>query len=126
MKLLSKIAEELRARHEESEIVAMIKDRQVIDIEECGYTTQQNYPHGVFVCASGEDLDGVMFGHKGRGGKREGAGAPIKPANLKKNMISVKLPQWLVDWTKEQPESRAVLIEDALKKVHNLKTPPAG
>lgn len=61
----------------------------------------------------------------GRGGKREGAGAPIKPANLKKEMVSVKLPKWLIDWTAEQEESRAVLIEDALKKVHKLKTPPA-
>jgi hypothetical protein len=61
----------------------------------------------------------------GRGGKREGAGAPTKPANLKKKMVSVKLPKWLVEWTAEQPESRAVLIEDALKKVHKLKIPPA-
>lgn len=55
----------------------------------------------------------------------KGAGRKPAPPNLKKNMVSVKLPQWLIDWTKEQPESRAVLIEDALKKVHNLETPAA-
>jgi len=60
-----------------------------------------------------------------RGGKRKGAGRHITPPNLKKNMVSVKLPQWLIVWTKDQPESRAVLIENALKEVHNLKTPPA-
>jgi len=56
----------------------------------------------------------------------KGAGRKPAPANLKKNMISVKLPQWLIEWTAEQPESRAVLIEDALKKVHKLKSPPAN
>ena len=59
-----------------------------------------------------------------RGGKRKWAGRKCSPANLKKNMISVKLPQWLIDWTAEQEESRAVLIEEALKKVHKLKEPP--
>ena len=59
------------------------------------------------------------------GGKRKGAGAPTKPANLKKNQINVKLPQWLLDWMAEREESRAVLIEEALKKVHKLKTPLA-
>ena len=56
-------------------------------------------------------------------GKREGAGRKPSPPNLKKNMVSVKLPQWLIDWTAEQEESRAVLIEDALKNVHKLKEP---
>jgi len=62
MKLLSEIARELRAKHGEKEIVQMIKNREVIDIEKNGYTTQQNYPNGVYVWASGEDLDGIMFG----------------------------------------------------------------
>ncbi|MCK5616652.1 hypothetical protein KAR91_83095 [Candidatus Pacearchaeota archaeon] len=43
--------------------------------------------------------------------------------NLKKNQISLKLPQWLIEWLDEQPQSRAILIEDALKKKHKLKTP---
>ena len=56
----------------------------------------------------------------------KGAGRKPAPPNLKKNMVSMKLPQWLIEWTAAQPESRAVLVEDALKKVHNLETPPAG
>jgi len=60
-----------------------------------------------------------------KGGARKGAGRKPSPANLKKNRVSVKLPQWLIDWTAAQAESRAVLIEEALKKVHKLKTPPA-
>ena len=125
MKLLSEIAKELREKLDEQEIVAAIKNREISDVEENGYTTQQNYPNGVYVFAIGEDLDGVLFGTKGSGGKRTGAGRKPSPANLKKNMVSVKLPQWLIDWTSGQDASRAVLIEEALKKAHNLKTPPA-
>lgn len=50
-------------------------------------------------------------------------GQPPKPPMLKKMPISIKLPQWLLDWLAEQPESRAKLIEDALSKVHKLKAP---
>lgn len=59
------------------------------------------------------------------GGKREGAGRKPSPPLLKKEPISVKLPKWLIDWMREQPESRAVLIEEALKRRHKLK-PPEG
>jgi len=41
-------------------------------------------------------------------------------------MLSIKLPQWLIDWTAAQPESRVVLIEDALKKVYGIKPPDIG
>ena len=57
------------------------------------------------------------------GGKREGAGRKPSPPELKKEPISVKLPKWLLDWMREQPESRAVLIEEALKRRHKLKAP---
>ena len=60
-----------------------------------------------------------------RGGSREGAGAPKKPPALKKESINVKLPKWLIGWMDNQPESRAVLIEEALKRRHKLK-PPEG
>ena len=55
------------------------------------------------------------------GGKREGAGRKPTPPHLKKMPISVKLPQWLLDWLDTQEASRAVVIEDALKKQHKLK-----
>lgn len=58
------------------------------------------------------------------GGKREGAGRKPAALNLKKMPIAVKLPQWLLDWMDTRPESRAVLIEDALRKRHKIKPPP--
>lgn len=68
--LLSEIADMLRKDLDEETIVRMIKNREVAEIEENGYTTQHNYPDGVYVFASGEDLDGIMFGAK-----------PAPPAN---------------------------------------------
>lgn len=52
-----------------------------------------------------------------------GAGRKPAPPELKKIPVGLKLPRWLVEWMREQPESQAVLIEDALKRRHKLKTP---
>jgi|ERR1022692_191505 hypothetical protein len=52
-----------------------------------------------------------------------GAGRKHSPPELKKIPVGVKLPRWLVEWMREQPESQAVLIEEALKKRHKLKPP---
>jgi hypothetical protein len=54
------------------------------------------------------------------------AGAPKKPPALVKVPVSLKLPRWLLAWMDEQPESRAVLIEEALKRRHKIKPPDAG
>ncbi len=61
--------------------------------------------------------------HKFRGGAREGAGRNPVPVALKKMPISIKLPKWLLDWLDQQGDSRAVLIEDALRSVHKLAPP---
>jgi len=45
---------------------------------------------------------------------------------LKKEPISVKLPKWLIEWMDDQPESRAVLIEEAICKRHKIKPPADG
>jgi len=58
-----------------------------------------------------------------RGGNREGAGRKPLPAAIKKAAISLKLPRWLIDWMDEQEQSRAVLIEEALRKAHKIKPP---
>lgn len=51
--------------------------------------------------------------------------AQKKPAHLKKRMISVRLPEWIIQWMDAQPETnRAVLIEDALKKAHAIDSEP--
>jgi len=64
MKKLTQIAKELRSKYTESEIVNMIKNRQVEDIEENGYTQQQNYSDGVEVFTGNEECGSVLFGHR--------------------------------------------------------------
>lgn len=51
------------------------------------------------------------------------AGAPHKPPVLVKVPVGLKLPRWLLDWMRQQDQSMAVLIEDALCKRHKLKPP---
>ena len=58
-----------------------------------------------------------------RGGARQGAGRKPAPPMLKKEPVSLKLPRWLIEWIDRQPDSRAVLIEDAIIRRHNLKPP---
>jgi hypothetical protein len=57
------------------------------------------------------------------GGKREGAGRKPTHPLLKKEMISIKLPRWLIDRLSEETASRAVMIETALRNQHGW-TPP--
>ena len=59
------------------------------------------------------------------GGKRKGAGRKPAPESLKKVQLGLKLPQWLIDWLDSQTESRAVVIEDALRRRHKLEPPEA-
>lgn len=49
--------------------------------------------------------------------------SPYKPVELKKVPCAFKLPQWLLDWLRDQPQSQAVLIENALCKTYKLKPP---
>lgn len=57
-----------------------------------------------------------------RGGKREGAGRPPIDPQLAKVPVGYKLPRWLVEWLRTQP-NQAQAIEDALIKRHKLKPP---
>ena len=57
------------------------------------------------------------------GGARPGSGRkPAKP-ELKKIPVGMKLPRWLVEWLRAQPESMPKLIEEALIARHKLKQP---
>ena len=58
-----------------------------------------------------------------KGGKRANSGRKPLPLELKKIPIGLKLPRWIVEWMREQPQSQAVLIENALKHKHKLNTP---
>lgn len=60
------------------------------------------------------------------GGARQGAGRKPAPLMLKKEPVSLKLPRWLIEWMDGRPESRAVLIEDAIIRRHKLKPPDDG
>ena len=65
-----------------------------------------------------------MSSAENRGGNRSGAGRPPAPPLLKKESIHIKLPKWLILWMDDQPGmNRAVLIENALKKVHGIEPP---
>jgi hypothetical protein len=46
------------------------------------------------------------------------AGRPKK--ENKKAQVNVKLPPWLNEWMKRQPESKAVLIETALVSYYQI------
>lgn len=43
-----------------------------------------------------------------------------RPAGSDRVMISVRLPIWLVEWLRAQPESQAALIEAALRERHRI------
>jgi len=60
------------------------------------------------------------------GGKREGSGRKPSPPELLKVPISLKLPRWLIEWMNTQPGSRAVLIEEAMKRQYKIKPPEQG
>jgi hypothetical protein len=46
------------------------------------------------------------------------------PAHLKRiNINDFRLPQWIVDWLKAQPESGGRLMEEAIVKYYKLKQP---
>lgn len=50
-------------------------------------------------------------------------GAPKKPSHIKKASIHLKLPGWLLAKIAGLKGSRAVVIEDALCKVHKWEKP---
>jgi len=57
------------------------------------------------------------------GGARKGAGRKPRDPLLKKNAVSYRLPQWLINWMAEQEQANSILIENALTKQHKLKPP---
>ena len=62
----------------------------------------------------------------GRGGPRPGAGRPkgsTIPEGEKRKRFQVRLPQHIIKWLREQPESAGRLVERALVKVYQIKEP---
>jgi hypothetical protein len=52
-------------------------------------------------------------------------GRPPAPPALRRINVPLRLPEWLVQWMAEQPETPAELIEAALLKAHKLRPPRA-
>ena len=52
-------------------------------------------------------------------------GRPPAPPGLRRVNVPLRLPEWLVQWMAEQPETPAELIEAALLKAHKLRPPRA-
>ena len=62
----------------------------------------------------------------GRGGWRGGGrpkGSKMPPHLKRVNLNNFRLPQWIVDWLKAQPESGGRLIEAALIQHYKLRAP---
>lgn len=55
-----------------------------------------------------------------KGGARKGAGRPALADNKKKAGIYVKLPPDLIAWMDAQKESRAVIIETAVREKYGV------
>ena len=58
-----------------------------------------------------------------KGGKREGAGRPTIDPQLVKIPYGTRLPRWLVEKLRAHNTDAAILIEEALRKVHKWRPP---
>jgi len=57
-----------------------------------------------------------------RGGKRTGAGRKKKPDHLRRELVTIRLPQWMISQLKNKGEI-GYLIEDQLAKKGFLDVP---
>ena len=56
-----------------------------------------------------------------RGGKRQGAGRKALPGLEKRNAVTIRLPQWMIEDLDMLKDSRTCNIERALRKVYKFK-----
>ncbi len=57
-----------------------------------------------------------------RGGKRSGAGRRKKPDHLRRELVTIRLPQWMISQLKNNGEI-GYLIEELLAKKGSLNPP---
>jgi len=57
-----------------------------------------------------------------RGGKRAGAGRKKKPEHLRRELLTIRLPQWMISQLKSKGEI-GYIIEDQLGKNNFLNLP---
>lgn len=51
------------------------------------------------------------------------SGRPPVRSHLRRVLVAVRLPQWLVDWLGNQPGTKTKVVESALMKAHKLRVP---
>lgn len=54
---------------------------------------------------------------------KRGPGRPTLDANLKRAPINIRLPPWLLERMREEPESQSRLIERAVCRLKRWKAP---
>ena len=57
-----------------------------------------------------------------QGGKRTGSGRKKKPAHLKRELVTIRLPQWMIEQIKQKGEM-GYMIENQLAKMDFLSVP---
>ena len=50
-------------------------------------------------------------------------GRPRLAPDQRRELLHVRLPRWIIDWIDAREESRAELVEEALKSRHRLLPP---
>jgi hypothetical protein len=58
-----------------------------------------------------------------RGGKRTGAGRKKKPDHLRREVLAIRLPRWMIDQLKEKGSVNYILKEHLVK--NQFLKPPA-
>ena len=104
-------------------IVDILKETD--DIEELYlfeqiYISQYNslHPNGFNMVSGGIGVHGLDIN------EFKSPGRPVAHPLLKKRMIAIRLPEWVIKWMDAQPDTnRAILIEDAMKKIHKINSP---
>ena len=54
-------------------------------------------------------------------GRPKGTGKPWQDPEQLREVVSVRLPRFIVEWLKSQPEPQTKLIEDAIIRTYKLK-----
>lgn len=57
-----------------------------------------------------------------KGGKRPGAGRKPTPDNLKKNRVTLRFSQYVIDWLKKHG-NQSKITEEALVEKYKIKKP---
>jgi len=57
-----------------------------------------------------------------RGGQRKGSGRQKKPAHLKRELVTIRLPKWMIEQIKQKGEI-GYIVENQLAKMDFLNVP---